>query len=120
MSLRYGLLLSLALLTGCSKGYPDTLLPTADAGAPAPEYRIEVPDGYDVRSVDYDAALVGIASGNQYGTNTHVRGRGVVAIYAVERATGDEVVLVYDDIQTRPSPSAVIRLERAAPPRGQR
>ena len=99
-------------LTGCSPGYGSTLLPTAEAGAPAPEYRIEVPDGYDVRSVDYDAALVGIASGNEFGTSTDVRGRGVIAIYAVETATGDEVVLVYDDMQNRPTPTAVIRLDR--------
>ena len=109
--MRLALVLPLVALAGCSPGYGSTLLPTAEAGAPAPEYRIDVPDGYDVRSVDYDASLVGIASGER--TSTRVAGRGVVAIYAVERATGQEVVLVYDDVQNRPAPSAVIRLDRA-------
>lgn len=100
-----------ALLAGCGSGYRSTLLPTAEAGARAAEYRVVVPDGYDVRSVDYDASLVGLASGDQYGTSTSVRGRGVLAVYAVERATGAEVVLVYDDIQARPTPTAVIHLD---------
>jgi hypothetical protein len=73
-------LLLAASLAGCSEGYGSTLLPTAEAGAPAPEYRVVVPAGYDVRSVDYDASLVGIASGEN--TSTSVRGRGVVAVYA--------------------------------------
>lgn len=98
-------------LAGCSSGYRSTLLPTAEAGGPVPEYRVEVPEGYDVRSVDYDASLVGIASGEN--TSTEVRGRGVLAVYAVERATGAEVVLVYDDIQARSRPTAVIRLDAA-------
>ena len=109
------LLLSLVALTGCSAGYANTLLPTAEAGGQPPEYRVQVPDGYDVRSVDYDAALVGIASGEN--TSTRVSGRGVVTVYAVERATGAEVVLVYDDVQGRPTPTAVIRLDRAPPSR---
>ena len=112
------LLLSLVVLAGCSKGYADTLLPTAEADAPPPEYSVQIPDGYDVRSVDYDAALVGIASGEY--TSTRVAGRGVVTVCAVERATGDEVVLVYDDVQSRPTPTAVIRLDRAPAPRARR
>ena len=104
--------LVLIVLSACAPGYQSTLLPTAEAGAPPPEYRIQIPDGYDVRSVDYDASLVGIASGNQYSTSTDVRGRGVVAVYAVERATGQEVVLVYDDVAARPTPTAILRLER--------
>ena len=112
-------LVSLLALAGCAPaGYGSTLLPTAQAGAPAPEYRVVVPDGYDVRSVDYDASLVGIASGEA--TSTVVRGRGVISVYATERATGAEVVLVYDDVQNRPTPSAVIRLDRAPPPQARR
>lgn len=106
------LLLLAASLVGCSEGYRDTLLPTAEVGAPPPEYHIEIPDGYEIRSVDYDAALVGIASGEN--TSTTVRGRGVVAVYAVERTTGREVVLVYDDVRARPTPSAIIRIDRTS------
>ncbi|MEM1117214.1 MAG: hypothetical protein AAF845_01920 [Bacteroidota bacterium] len=99
------------LLVGCGPGYRSTLLPTAEAGAPLPEYGVVVPDGYEVLSVDYDAALVGIATGNQFSTRTSVRGLGVLAVYAVERETGQRVVLVYDDLEARPRPTAVIRLE---------
>ena len=112
--MRTVLLLSLAALTalaGCASSYPDTVLPTAGGGAEPPEYRIEVPAGYDIRSVDYDAALVGVAAGAD-GTRTDVRGRGVVAVYAVHRATGREVVFVYDDVLRRAAPSAVIRVSR--------
>ena len=118
MPVRPVLVLLALTLVGCSGGYRSTLLPTAEAGARPPEYRVQVPDGYDVRSVDYDAALVGIASGEN--TSTTVSGRGVVAVYAVERATGAEVVLVYDDVENRPTPTAVIHLDRARPSRASR
>ena len=98
-------------LAGCGPGYRTTLLQTAEPGAPPPEYRVEIPEGYDVLAVDYDAALVGIASGEN--TSTSVEGKGVVTVHAVERATGDEVVLIYDDVPARRTPTAVIRLERA-------
>jgi len=107
----FALVLLAAALAGCSEGFRNTLLPTAEDGGAPPEYRLIIPEGYDVRSVDYDAALVGIASGEN--TSTEVSGRGVVAVYAVERATGAEVVLVYDDIASRPTPTAILRLERA-------
>ena len=83
-------------LAGCTSGYGSTLLPRAEAGAPAPEHRVVIPDGHDVRSVDDDAALVGTASGEN--TSAAVEGRGVVSVCAVERATGAEVALVYDDV----------------------
>lgn len=101
-------------LAGCSEGYRNTLLPTAEPGDFPPEYRIVVPPEYEVRSVDYDAALVGIASGDN--TSTVVSGRGVVSVYAVHRPSGAEVVLVYDDVQARPTPSAVIWLDRDEEP----
>ncbi len=99
------------VLAGCGGGTLSTVLPTAAPGEIAYQYRVEIPDGYDVRSVDYDAALVGIASGDSSGTSTSVSGRGVLAVYAVDRATGAEVVLVYDDVLARPEPTAIIRLE---------
>lgn len=100
----------LLTLAGCSDGYRNTLLPTAAPGARPPEYRVVVPPEYEVRSVDYDAALVGIASGED--TSTEVSGRGVVAVYAVHRSSGAEVVLIYDDVQARPTPSAILWLDR--------
>ena len=42
----------LVTLVGCGGGYGSTLLATAEDGAPPPEYVVEVPDGYTVRSVD--------------------------------------------------------------------
>ena len=86
--------------------------PTARAAdALPPEYRIEIPDGYDVQSVDYDASYVGLTGGAEGTATTKVGGRGVVAVYALQRATGDRVVLVYDNIEQRPTPSAIIHLD---------
>ncbi len=98
-------------LAGCGPGYRTTLLTTAGPGAPPLEYHVEIPTGYDVLAVDYDAALVGIASGEN--TSTRVAGKGVVSVHAVERVTGAEVVLVYDDVPARRTPTAIIRLDRA-------
>ena len=103
-------------LTGCGSSFGSTVLPTARAtGGVAPEYHIQIPDGYDVQSVDYDASYVGLAGGNSGTVTTEIAGRGVVAVYAVRTATGERVVLVYDDIEGRVTPSAVIHLDRAAP-----
>ncbi len=110
MPVRLVLALLAVALAGCGGGYRTTLLTTAEGDAPPVEYRVEIPDGYDVRSVDYDAALVGIASGENA---TTVEGKGVVSVYAVERATGREVVLVYDDVESRATPTAILHLDRS-------
>ncbi|WP_420455463.1 hypothetical protein [Rubrivirga sp.] len=108
MPVRSALAVLALVLAGCG-GYGSTLLPTAEPDEVPYEYRVEVPDGYDVRSVDYDASLVGLSNGE---SSTVVRGRGVVTVYAVERATGQEVVLIYDDVLARSSPTAIVRIER--------
>ncbi len=120
MLVRSALVVLAVVLAGCGGGYRTTLLPTAGAGELPYQYRIEVPDGYDVRSVDYDAALVGLASGDSSGTSTSVAGRGVVTVYAVETSTGHEVVLIYDDVLARSSPTAIVRVERAGRARAER
>ena len=113
MRTRSALVLLACLLAGCGGGYRTTLLPTAQPDELAYQYRVEIPGGYEVRSVDYDVALVGLASGDSSSTSTSVAGRGVLAVYAVEAATGDEVVLIYDDILARRTPTAIVRIERA-------
>ena len=109
MHVRFALVAAF-VLAGCGGGFRTTLLETAEAGQPAPEYRVSIPDGYEVMSVDYDAALVGFASGDSSGTSTTLGGKGVLSVYAVERATQQRVVFVYDDVRGRATPTAVIRL----------
>lgn len=107
-----GALAAAFALTGCNS-FGSTVLPTARATTGvAPEYHIQIPDGYDVQSVDYDASYVSLSSGVQ-NVASEVGGRGVVAVYAIQTATGGRVVLVYDNIEGRATPSAVIHLDRA-------
>lgn len=110
--MRFASLAALALfLSGCSApSFGNTVLPTADAGAPALEYAVEVPEGFRVLGADYDAALVGRAHGLNGSVDTELEGRGVLTLHAVD-AAGQAWVLVYDDPAGRPTPTARIRLD---------
>ena len=109
---RLSLLLTVLVvaLSGCRQSRP--LLRTLPAGATALEAAIEIPDGYDVRTAGFGASY-----------NTHVSGgsgsstqQPYVYVHAVERATGQNVLLVYGDIRRRAEPVLIVRMqpERAA------
>ena len=106
-------LVACVALGGC-RGNRDVLRPLP-AGAPAVEYSVQIPAGYEVRSAGFGAAYTTSVSGG--GGDVPVSGSSAqdayLSVYAVERATGQEVVLVYGDIRRRPDPVAIIRLQRA-------
>jgi hypothetical protein len=106
-------------LTGCR---PErALLRDLGPDAPMAEYTVQVPEGYEVRSVGFGAGYDTSVSGGGYpgGLSLPVSGsssqRPYLHVYAVEQATGQEVLLLYGDIRRRVEPVVIIRLVPGGP-----
>ena len=103
------LLCSLALaVVGCSTTV-NTLPPLATATDPAQHYTLDLPEGLEVKSVDFDATLFSNVSGSGTNTSTSLGGRAFVKVYAVDRQTGEQYLLLYENIARRTEPTQVIR-----------
>jgi hypothetical protein len=83
---------------------PDPVKPTD----PVQEFELEIPANLEVRHVDFSASSFSDVSGGQ-----PVRGRAFLKVYAVDRASGDPVLLLYEDIARRKHPVQVIRMRAA-------
>jgi hypothetical protein len=70
---------------------------------------VEIPRGLEVRSASY--SVTGLPDAN---TNSTVQVRPLLTIYAVNRSTGEQVLLIYDDLAQRKQPSQIIRLVPAS------
>ena len=98
----------LFLLAGCAHRI-DTLPPVAKPGAPLREITLEIPEGFEVRSIDYDAAMYSSVSGSGGMTSTSAGGRAFVKVLAVERSSGQQVLLLYENVSARSQPVEIIR-----------
>jgi hypothetical protein len=76
---------------------------------PITHYEIEIPDALEVRSVSFDATTFGDVGGNELGVATQVGGRAFLKVYAVHRRSGDQYLLIYEDLVHRKTPVQVIR-----------
>ena len=103
---------------------PQLVLALASAGACAPVntvpgpvsptaavqyYDLEIPPDLDIRAVDFSASTFSEVSGAGGSTSSHVGGRAFVKVYAVRRATGEQFLLLYEDIEHRKRPVQIIR-----------
>jgi hypothetical protein len=82
-------------------------------------YDLEVPADLEIKSVDFSATTFTDVSGTHGATSSAVGGRAFVKVYAVHRVTGEQFLLLYEDIEHRRRPVQVIRflrgLDRARP-----
>jgi hypothetical protein len=83
-------------------------------------YDLEVPGDLEIKAVDFAATTFSDVFGPPNGTTTtSVSGRAFVKVYAVHRMTGEQFLLLYEDIAHRRRPVHVIRflggLDRARP-----
>lgn len=62
----------------------------------------------------FDAALFTDVSGGADAVGSQVGGRGFLKVYAVDRKTGEQYLLIYENIRERKRPVQVIRF-RAVP-----
>ena len=77
-------------------------------------YDLEVPPDLEIKSVDFSATTFSEVSGSQGATSSSVGGRAFVKVYAVHRTTGEQFLLLYEDIAHRRRPVQVIRFLRGA------
>lgn len=111
MTHRSALLALVALASASACRQPiNTLPPPASPTAMVRYYDLEVPADLEVRSVDFAAATFSDASGAPGGfVSTTVGGRAFVKVYAVRRGTGEQFLLLYEDIAHRRQPIEIIR-----------
>ena len=76
-------------------------------------YDLEIPADLEIRNVDFSATTFSDVSGSGGTTVSSVGGRAFVKVYAVHRTTGEQFLLLYEDIEHRRRPVQVIRFVRA-------
>jgi hypothetical protein len=77
-------------------------------------YDLEVPADLEIRAVDFSATTCSEVSGSGGATASSVGGRAFVKVYAVHRTTGEQFLLLYEDIAHRRRPVQVVRFVRGA------
>jgi hypothetical protein len=113
-ALLLGFFLVVPSLTGCQTS--QSVLDRQRHDGPPIEYTLQVPPAFEVVSVDFDVAYASTMSGGGGvgGVIIPVTGssqeQAFVKVNAVDRATGQRVLLVYGDLRRRSEPLAIIRL----------
>lgn len=107
-----------ALATGIACVPPvNTVPPPVAPTAEVQHYDLEVPSDLDIKAVDFSATTFADVSGPSQGpTTSSVGGRAFVKVYAVHRTTGEQFLLLYEDVAHRRRPVQVIRFVRSAEP----
>jgi hypothetical protein len=80
-------------------------------------YDLELPPDLDIKAVDFSATTFTDVSGApNAGTSSSVGGRAFVKVYAVHRTTGEQFLVLYEDVQNRRRPIQIIRFVRGSDP----
>jgi hypothetical protein len=73
-------------------------------------YDLELPADLEVKAVDFSATTYADVSGAPQGAvGSTVNGRAFVKVYAVQKTTGEQFLLLYEDITRRKRPVQIIR-----------
>jgi len=103
-----------ALASGIACSTLNTVPAPVSPTAAIQYYDLEVPSDLEIRSVDFSATTFSEVSGTQGATSSSVGGRAFVKVYAVHRTTGEQFLLLYEDIAHRRLPVQVIRFLRGS------
>jgi hypothetical protein len=105
----------LALAASASACSPINTVPAPVTPAdPVQYYDLDLPSSLEIKSVAFDAALFTDVSGGPDAVGSQVGGRGFLKVYAVDRKTGEQYLLIYENIRERKRPVQIIRF-RAVP-----
>ena len=98
-------------VTGCQtiNTVPDPVAPTAAIQY----YDLDVPPDLEIRAVDFSATTFSEVAGTGGATSSSVGGRAFVKVYGVRRKTGEQFLLLYEDIVHRKQPVQIIRFRPA-------
>jgi hypothetical protein len=103
----------LALGVACRPPVNTVPAPVSPA-AEVQRYDLEIPPDLEIKSVDFSASTFTDVSGGPDGTSSSVGGRAFVKVYAVHRTTGEQLLLLYEDISNRRRPVQIIRFVRGS------
>ena len=88
----------------------NTMPPVAGPTTEVQYYDLQLPRDLEVKAVDFTATTYAEVFGPPHGpTSSLVAGRAFVKVYAVHRSTGEQFLLLYEDIAHRAQPAQVIR-----------
>jgi hypothetical protein len=105
------LLVPCAWVAGCApvNTVPEPVTPTAAIQY----YDLDVPPDLEIKAVDFSATTFSDVSGAGGNTSSAVGGRAFVKVHAVRRKTGEQFLLLYEDILHRKIPVQIIRFRPA-------
>jgi len=105
------LVLPCVLFVACApvNTVPEPVAPTAAIQY----YDLDVPPDLEIKSVDFSATTFSDVSGAGGTTSSSVGGRAFVKVYAAHRKTGEQFLLLYEDIVHRKLPVQIIRFRPA-------
>ncbi len=103
-------LFTLVAGAACSRTI-NTLPRPVSPTAPVQYFDLEVPADLEIKGGDFSATTFSDVSGTEL-ISSSVGGRAFVKIYAVHRTTGEQFLLLYEDIVRRKQPVYVIRFRR--------
>jgi hypothetical protein len=109
MANRVGLCVLLALVSGVACAPVNTVPAPVEPTAAIQYYDLDIPQDFEIRAVDFDATTFSDVSGAGGSTSSSVGGRAFVKVYAVRRTTGEQFLLLYEDIERRKRPIRIIR-----------
>jgi hypothetical protein len=105
-------LVSFAWVVACN---PVNTVPAPVSPTAAIQYHdLDVPPDLEIKAVDFTATTFSDVSGAGGSTSSSVGGRAFVKVYAVHRRTGEQFLLLYEDIAHRKRPVQIIRFRPAA------
>jgi len=112
-------LTAVATETACVKPVNTVSAPVAPT-AQVQYYDLELPADLEIKAVDFSATTYANVSGPPEGAvGSTVSGRAFVKVYAVHRTTGEQFLVLYEDVGRRRRPVQIIRFvpgtDRARP-----
>ena len=102
------------LLSAVACGPVNTVPAPVAPTAAIQHHDLEIPADLEIKSADFSATTFSDVSGYGGTTASAVGGRAFVKVYAVHRTTGEQYLLLYEDIEHRKRPVQVIRFVPAA------
>ena len=76
---------------------------------PIQYYDLDLPESLQVQSIEFTATTFSDVSGYGGATSSETGGRAFLQVYAIHRDTGEQYLLLYEDIANRKLPFQVIR-----------
>lgn len=106
---RWALLVSsiVGVATACSRPV-NTVPGPVSPSASIQFYDLEVPSDLEIKAVDFTATSFTDVYGFEGSTGSSTSARGFIKVYAIQRRTGEQFLLVYEDVARRKKPVQVI------------